>query len=217
MIALAWSGGKDSALALERLRTDGHPPSLLMTTVDEETGRATHHGVSRSLLRDQARAADLPLAEVAVPRDANSEEYANRMRAAFSVGPLRSATCVAFGDIYLEDLRAHREARLAEAGRRAIFPLWGSDTSALAEELVARRYEATVVSVNPDALGTNWLGRSLDAEFFAELPPAVDPCGERGEFHTFVSNCPAFRHRIAVRSGAIAEFTGIPCLELVAA
>ena len=215
MIALAWSGGKDSALALQRLRSDGRPPQLLMTTVDEDSGRATHHGISRSLLRAQAHAAGLPLVEVAVPRNASTEEYASRMRAAFSAEPLRSATAVAFGDINLEELRAHREARLAEAGRRALFPLWGSSTAALADELVARSYEATVVSVSPQALSPAWLGRQIDAAFLAELPPSVDPCGEYGEFHTFVGACPSFRDRIATRAGTIGEFTGLPFLELV--
>ena len=217
MIALAWSGGKDSALSLERLRADGRPPQLLMTTVDDQSGRATHHGISRSLLRQQAQAADLPLVEIAVPRDVSRAGYAARMRAAFSAQPLMSVTAVAFGDIYLEELRAHREARLAEAGRRALFPLWGSSTAALAEELVARDYEATLVSVDPCALSSEWLGRQFDSEFLDDLPPSVDPCGERGEFHTFVSACPSFGSRIGIHAGAVGEFTGIPCLELFAA
>ena len=216
MIALSWSGGKDSARALAQLRADGNPPGMLLATVDEASGRVTHHGVSGELLRAQAEAAGLPLAEVRVPRGASNRIYEERMRNAFAEPPLAGAEAIAFGDLFLADLRAYREERLAAAGLAALFPIWGRDTAALAREIASGGYEATVVSVDPAALGPQWLGRSYDPGFLADLPPTVDPCGERGEFHAFVSRCPAFGAPIEVETGGRIDEDGFPRLELVA-
>lgn len=215
MIVLSWSGGKDSAIALERLRRDGTPPELLLSTIDEQSGRVTHHGTPRELLEAQALAAGLPLLEIPIPFAASAEIYSERMREAFSAPPLSNATAVAFGDIYLEDLRSYREERLAAVGVGAIFPLWGNDTAELAVEIATHDYEAIVVSIDPSALDPNWLGRWLDPAFFADLPPSVDPCGERGEFHTFVRACPAFSRAVSVGQGARLDRHGFPFLELV--
>jgi len=217
VIALSWSGGKDSARALAQLRADGEAPGLLLATIDEASGRVTHHGVSRELLRAQAESAGLALAEVRVPRGAANDVYEERMRRAFAEPPLSEAEAVAFGDLFLEDLRAYREERLAAAGLAALFPIWGRDTAALAREIASGGYEATVVSVDPAALGPEWLGRSYDEGFLADLPATVDPCGERGEFHTFVTRCPAFEAPIEVEAGGRIDEDGFPRLELIAA
>ena len=217
MIALSWSGGKDSARALEELRREDRPPRLLLATVDASSGRVTHHGVPRELLRAQADAAGLLLAEIQVPRDASADEYADLMRRAFAEPPLSGAGAVAFGDLFLEDLRAFREERLAAAGLEALFPIWGRDTGTLAREIATGDYGAIVVSVDPDALGAEWLGRAYDEAFLADLPEGVDPCGERGEFHTFVTRCPSFATVIEVAPGAITEEDGFPRLDLAPA
>ena len=217
MIALSWSGGKDSARALEELQREGRGPGLLLATVDAASGRVTHHGVPRELLRAQAEAAGLPLAEIQVPHDASGDEYAEVMRRAFAEPPLSGAGAVAFGDLFLEDLRAFREERLATAGLEAVFPIWGRETGVLAREIANAAYGAILVSVDPDALGPEWLGRTYDEAFLADLPEGVDPCGERGEFHTFVTRCPSFATAIEVVPGAITEEDGFPRLDLAPA
>jgi uncharacterized protein (TIGR00290 family) len=195
-LALAWSGGKDSALALHALRAAGSPPAALLTVVDEGSARVAHHGIPDALLRAQAAATGLELVTVAVPPGAGNDVYEARMRAA-----LRGFDGVAFGDLFLADLRAYREEKLAAAGLEARFPLWESDTRALADEFVAAGFRALVVSVDGDQLPHTFLGRELDAAFLADLPAGADPCGERGEFHTFVYAGPVLAAPIAVRPG----------------
>jgi uncharacterized protein (TIGR00290 family) len=214
MIALSWSGGKDSARALEELRRNGSGPGVLLTTVDEETGSVTHHGVPGELLRAQAEAVGLPLAEIAIPHGAANDVYADRMRRAFGEPPLAGVTAVAFGDLFLADLRAFREERLGAAGLEALFPIWGLDTLALAREVAGPEYEAIVVSVDPSALGAEWLGRHFDEELLADLPGSIDPCGENGELHTFVTRSPAFAAAIPIAPGAVTVTDGFPRLEL---
>ena len=217
MIALSWSGGKDSARALEQLREEGTPPGLLLTTVDEDSGRVTHHHTSCEPLRLQAEVAGLPLVEIAVPTDAGTDAYSARMRSAFKSSALRDVHAVAFGDLFLEDLREFRTQRLAEVGMSPLFPLWNRDTQRLAEEVIDRGYDATLVSVDPSALDSLMLGRRFDRELLSELPSGIDPCGENGEFHTFVSSCPCFSRQIAVGAGAMLERDGFPVLELLSA
>jgi uncharacterized protein (TIGR00290 family) len=200
-LALSWSGGKDSALALQALRAAGTEPAVLLTTVDEASGAVAHHGVDRALLERQAAAAGVPLVTVAVPPAAANVTYEARLRAAFAAPPLSEVAGVAFGDLFLEDLRAYREARMAEAGLRAEFPLWGRDTAALAQAFVADGFRATLVSVDGDRLTHDVLGRAFDSALLAELPAGVDPCGENGEFHTFVTAGPVFGAPVAVRAG----------------
>jgi uncharacterized protein (TIGR00290 family) len=214
MIALSWSGGKDSARALEQLRRDGTPPAFLLTTVDEATRCVTHHGVPNALLRAQATAARLPLVEIPIPVDASDATYAARMSESFSRPPLADVAEVAFGDLFLEDLRSFREARLADAGLAARFPIWGRDTTALAHEITTGPYEAVVVSVDRAALGAEWLGRRYDAAFLADLPAGVDQCGEHGEFHTFVTNCPSFAGEVPVVITGRSVNRGFPTLQL---
>ncbi len=192
-LALSWSGGKDSALALQALRAAGTEPVALLTTIDEATRTVPHHGVPVELIARQAAAARVPLVTVEIPTAAPNAAYEARLREAFA-GPLKEVDGVAFGDLFLEDLRAYREARMHEAGLEAAFPLWGRDTAALARAFVADGFRATVVA----AAGLpELLGREFDAALLEDLPETADPCGENGEFHTFVFAGPVFEAPVA--------------------
>lgn len=216
-IALSWSGGKDSALALLALRQSLLEPHALVTTVTARYERISIHGVRRELLRRQADLLELPLVEVTIPPGCDNETYETRMAEALAAAPLSSLEAVAFGDLFLEDVRAYREERLLAAGKRGVFPLWGRDTAALAREFVAAGFEATLVCVDPRALDSSFAGRHYDERLLAELPAGVDPCGENGEFHTFVSAGPIFAEPIRVERGTIVERDGFIFCDLTAA
>jgi uncharacterized protein (TIGR00290 family) len=213
--ALAWSGGKDSALALRELRVQGVEPAALLTTVTEGYERISMHGVRRELLVAQAEAAGVPLVEVRIPPVCPNEVYEARFEEAFA-GPLHEVEAVAFGDLFLADVRAYREERLARSGRRAVFPLWGRDTAALAQTFVADGFEATLACIDPRSLDSSFAGRSF-AEALVELPGGVDPCGENGEFHTFVHGGPVFRAPVAVERGEVVERDGFVFCDLLPA
>jgi uncharacterized protein (TIGR00290 family) len=191
-VALAWSGGKDSALALGALRREGRTVAALLTTFTDDYDRVSMHGVRRALVRDQAAAAGIPLLEVGIPAGCVNEVYAARMEAAFRSPPLTELDAVASGDLFLEDVRAYREERLASAGKLALFPLWGRDTAALARSFIEDGYEAYVVCVDTSVLDASFAGRKYDANLLNDLPPGIDPCGENGEFHSFVYAGPCF-------------------------
>jgi uncharacterized protein (TIGR00290 family) len=197
-LALSWSGGKDSALALHELRRQGTPPSLLLTTFDEDSAMVPHHGVRIELVAAQAEAVGLPLVTVALPPVASNETYEQRLQQAFAAAPLDGVAAVAFGDLFLADLRRFREGRMAQAGRTAIFPLWGQETGALARGFIDAGFRATVISVDGEQLDHRFLGRDFDDRLLGELPSQTDPCGERGEFHTFVHDGPIFEHPVLV-------------------
>jgi uncharacterized protein (TIGR00290 family) len=215
--ALAWSGGKDSALALWTLRRRLLEPEALITTVTETYERISMHGVRRELLARQAKVLDIPLVEVVIPPDCVNEIYDARMAEAFAAAPLSGVEAVAFGDLFLDDVRAHREERLAAAGKRALFPLWGRDTDALARPFLDAGFDATLVCVDPRVLDSSFAGRRYDERLLAELPSSVDPCGENGEFHTFVSAGPIFAEPIACKSGEIVERDGFVFCDLTPA
>jgi uncharacterized protein (TIGR00290 family) len=201
-VLFCWSGGKDSAMALHALLS-AHDCRVmaLLTTVTEEYDRISMHGVRRALLERQAESLGLPLHAVLIPPHCINATYEARMKDAlaqyFALGVRR----VAFGDIFLEDLRVYREKNLAQVGMRAVFPIWKRDTRELAQEFVRFGFRAIAVCVDPRVLEASFAGRELDASFFADLPPGVDPCGENGEFHTFVFDGPIFRTPIAFRVG----------------
>jgi uncharacterized protein (TIGR00290 family) len=213
--ALAWSGGKDSALALWELRRSGEAPAALMTTVTDDYGRISMHGVRRALLRRQAAATGLPLVEVGIPAGCTNDVYEARMAIAFASAELAPVEEVAFGDLFLEDIRAYRESRLAAAGRRARFPLWGRDTAALARRFLVAGFRAIVVCVDPRALDASFAGRDYDDAMLADLPAGVDPCGENGEFHTFVTGGPVFASPIPCCRGEVVERDGFVFADLV--
>jgi uncharacterized protein (TIGR00290 family) len=205
-VVLSWSGGKDSSLALDALRRDGGVDVVgLMTSVTRGYDRISIHGVRRELLEAQAAALGLPLFEVTLDPAATNESYESAFHA--GVERVRAAhptlRRIAFGDLFLEDVRAYRERLLAEAGLAALFPLWGRPTAALAEEFVARGYRAHLVCVDTTQLAGEFAGAALDATLLAALPPEVDPCGERGEFHTFVFDGPIFARPVPVTVGEV--------------
>jgi uncharacterized protein (TIGR00290 family) len=218
LVAVSWSGGKDSALALLAVRGDlGRRLCALITTVTETYSRISMHGVRRELLALQAQEIGLPLVEVMIPPACPNELYEARMQAAFASEALRDVGEVVFGDLFLEDVHAYRESRLAAAGKLGLFPLWGRDTSQLARGFIEAGFRATIVCVDPAQLDPSFAGRSYDERLLADLPPAVDPCGENGEFHTFVHRGPIFRRPIACALGEVVERDGFVFADLTPA
>ena len=208
-ILFCWSGGKDSAMALDALQKNPNVQIVaLLTTVTETYDRISMHGVRRELLARQAKALGIPLVEVVIPPACVNDVYEARMAEAFAATPLSGVEAVAFGDLFLEDVRAYREERLAAGGKRGLFPLWGRNTTALAREFLDAGFEARLVCVDPRVLDPAFAGRAYDEQLLAELPHGVDPCGENGEFHTFVSAGPIFAEPIACETGEIVERDG---------
>ena len=194
-VIVAWSGGKDSTMALHALLHGGeHRVVTLLTTITEGYERISIHGVRRSLLQRQVAALGLPLLEVRIPPTSTNAEYEARMDAALARAAEQwpEATSVVHGDLFLEDVRRYRETMLARRGLRGVFPLWGRDTRALAHEFVRLGYKGVLTCVDTQALGREFAGREFDDALLADLPPDVDPCGENGEFHTFVYDGPLF-------------------------
>ena len=216
-VALAWSGGKDSAFALATLRSDGANVAALLTTFTDDYDRVSMHGVRRVLVRQQAVAAGVPLVEVGIPAACVNEVYAARMEAAFRSPPLNDLDAVASGDLFLEDVRAYREEQLARAGKSALFPLWGRDTAALAHSFIEDGFEAYVVCVDTRKLDASFAGRAYDTAFLDDLPPGIDPCGENGEFHSFVHAGPCFDYEIPCRVGEHVRREGFAFADLVVA
>jgi uncharacterized protein (TIGR00290 family) len=217
-LVLSWSGGKDSALALHELRERaGSSPSALITTVTADSGRISMHGVRLELLRRQAQATRLPLVEVQIPAVCSNDVYEQRMGQALAEAPLADAETIAFGDLFLADIRAYREDWLRRVGKQAIFPLWGRDTSALARTFIAAGFEAILVCIDPRRLDASFAGREFDTELLADLPPDVDPCGENGEFHAFVRAGPIFSAPIACHLGQTIERDGFVFCDVLAA
>ena len=205
-IILSWSGGKDSVLALDRLRREqGVTVVALLANVNSTLDRVSIHGVRRALLHAQSAALGITIHETLLPTnptnaayDAAATQSLVRMKSLYA-GVQR----IAFGDLFLEDIRRYREERLSALGLNAAFPLWGLDTALLAREFVDRGFEARLVCVDTTQLDARFVGRAYDHALLDELPPAVDPCGERGEFHTFVFNGPGFRTPISVTNGEV--------------
>jgi uncharacterized protein (TIGR00290 family) len=208
-ILFCWSGGKDSAMALQTLlqQNEFHIAALL-TTVTEGYERISMHGVRRELLERQAQSIGLPLHEVRIPPQCVNPIYEARMEEALRIHFEKGVRKVAFGDIFLEDLRAYREKNLARIGMTAIFPVWKRDTRELIRAFHAYRFRAVAICVDSKVLDPSFAGRELDESFFRDLPPHADPCGENGEFHTFVFDGPIFQSPIPVRTGEIVNRDG---------
>ena len=203
-----WSGGKDSAMALHVLRQQHVTVVGLLTTVTDGYDRISMHGVRRTLLLQQAEALRLPLCEVRIPPQCVNPIYEKRMRDALLSQRENGVHRVAFGDIFLQDLREYRERNLAQVGMTAIFPLWKRNTKELAQDFCAKVIRAITVCVDPKKLSHEFAGRELDESFFRDLPESVDACGENGEFHTFVYDGPIFSHPVAVERGEVVERDG---------
>jgi uncharacterized protein (TIGR00290 family) len=201
-VLFCWSGGKDSALALYRLMQDSqHDVVALLTTYSDEFQRVSMHGVSLALSEAQAQSIGLPLDKVFVSRSSSNGEYQQKMSERMLFYKSQGVNTVAFGDIFLEDLRAWREQNLREIGMRAIFPLWKNDTNALVREFVSLGFKSRICCVNDGYLGEDALGRDVDLEFVQSLPPDVDPCGENGEFHSFAYAGPIFKQPVPIKTG----------------
>lgn len=201
-IIFCWSGGKDSALALNRILQDGHyEVATLLTTCNEHFQRVSMHGVRLELLDAQARAIGLPLEKVFVSQHSSNEEYEQKMSACLLAHKSRGVTACAFGDIFLEDLKRWREDNLAKVGMRGIFPIWKIDSRALIREFIALGFGSVICCVNDAYLGEDAVGRKLDQDFMASLPADVDPCGENGEFHSFAFAGPIFKQPVKFKVG----------------
>lgn len=201
-IALSWSGGKDSALALRELQRSAQCEVVaLLTTVTVGYDRISMHGVRRELLHQQAEALGLPLREVLIAPKAVNVEYEARMGKAFEAFRREGIRHVAFGDIFLEDLKRYREQLLARFDLECVFPLWQRGTRELIETFRTLGFRAVTCCVDPRVLDESFVGRELDESFLRDLPPGVDPCGENGEFHSFVFNGPNFTHPVPFTRG----------------
>ena len=203
-VVLSWSGGKDSALALSTLRADPRFDVVaLLTTVTDGYDRISIHGVRRSLLDRQVRSLGLPLHEIVLEPNCSNELYDAAVERAMAAIRRRYPRVrrVAYGDLFLEDVRRYREQRLAAVGFECLFPIWGRDTSQLADEFIGAGFEARVVCVDTTQLDAAFAGRAFDPALLADLPESVDRCGERGEFHTFVAAGPGFTHRVSYAVG----------------
>lgn len=199
-----WSTGKDSALALHRTLAAGDlDVRWLLTTVNDEHDRVSMHGVRTELLQAQADALGLPLVQIRLPNTPTMEAYDAAMRNTLHQLREQGAEVSVFGDIFLEDLRAYREQKLAELGLRAVFPLWAHPTDTLVREVIDNGFKAVTTCVNTKYLGKEFVGRLLDDAFVRGLPPGVDPCGEHGEFHTFTFDGPIFARPVRVRTGNV--------------
>ena len=210
-VVLSWSSGKDSAWALHVLRQQADIEVVgLLTTFNESFDRVAMHAVRRELVEAQAAAAGLPLIPVLLPYPCTNETYEERMKAAVAEAAAAGVTHMAFGDLFLADVRAYRVRLLAGSGIEPLFPIWttAEETPALARRMLEEGLGAVVTCVDPKQLNPRFVGRWYDAAFLAELPAGVDPCAERGEFHTFCYRCPAFRSEIAVKAGTIVEREG---------
>ncbi|MCA1555707.1 MAG: diphthine--ammonia ligase [Acidobacteria bacterium] len=202
-VLVSWSGGKDSCMALDEiLRTpETYQVAALLTTVARDEGRIGIHHVRRALLERQAAALGLPLLQVEIKKGATNDEYESALEMGIAPYRAQGVEEIVYGDLFLADIRAYREALLARLGMHGLFPVWGRDTSHFVRDFLARGFKAIVTSVNADALPASFAGCPLDEEFLARLPHGVDPCGERGEFHTYVYDGPLFREAIKFHIG----------------
>jgi uncharacterized protein (TIGR00290 family) len=206
---MSWSSGKDSAFALAAARDD---PTLdvvgLLVTLNAAADRVAMHAVRRTLLEAQAERLGLPLHVVEIPSPCPNEVYEREMAAAMAHAEADGVRVIAFGDLYLEDVRAYREAAMAPTAIEPVFPLWQRPTPALAREMIEAGVRAVLTCVDPKQLAASFAGRAFDAELLADLPEGVDPCGENGEFHTFVWDGPGFSAPIDVAIGETVERDG---------
>ncbi|HTP35298.1 MAG TPA: hypothetical protein VMJ75_24145 [Candidatus Acidoferrales bacterium] len=211
---LAWSSGKDSAWTLHVLRRQRIEVSALLTTLNESADRVAMHGVRRTVLEAQAVAVGVPLWQVPLPWPCSNEDYEARMADACRHAVREGFDTIAFGDLFLQDIRAYRERQLASSGLTPIFPLWEIPTAQLARDMIAGGLRARLSCVDSRQLDAAFAGREFDAALLAHLPAAVDPCGENGEFHTCVYDGPMFQRPVPVRVGEIRNVNGFVYADL---
>jgi len=201
-VILSWSGGKDSALVFHELCRNGkYEIAALLTTITRDYDRICMHGVRSILLEQQAKSLGVPLEKIFISKNASNEEYESCMRQFLEKYQALGVCAVVFGDIFLEDLRQYREEKLAQVGMKGLFPIWKRNTADLACTFIEMGFEATVTCADSNLLDSALVGRPFDQQFLSTLPEAVDPCGENGEFHSFVSDGPIFRQRIQHTTG----------------
>ena len=215
---LSWSSGKDSAWTLYALQRDAQCEIAgLVTTINQAADRVAMHAVRTELLRAQAAAARLPLWEVPIPSPCSNEDYECAMRALVARAETEEVEQMAFGDLFLEDVRAYRERQLAVTRLTPVFPLWGRDTATLAREMIEGGLRAAITCVDPRQIDRSFAGREFDDALLAALPPTADPCGERGEFHTFTYAGPMFAEPVAIVRGEVVERDGFVFADLLPA
>jgi uncharacterized protein (TIGR00290 family) len=215
---LSWSSGKDSAWALHVLRAAGEVEVVgLLTTINQAYDRVAMHAVRAELLRAQAAAVGLPLWPVPLPWPCSNEQYEVAMEEALGRARQAGVTAVAFGDLFLQDIRRYREEKLRGTGLTPLFPIWGIPTDALARRMIAGGLRARLTCVDPKQLAPRFAGREFDEGLLAELPPSVDPCGENGEFHSFAYDGPMFARPVAVQAGEVVARDGFVFADLTPA
>ncbi len=215
-VALSWSSGKDSAWTLQLLRQDPNVQvAALITTFNSEADRVAMHAVRRALVEAQAERIGLPLWAVELPWPCSNQAYEDRMRALCQRATAEGVTAIAFGDLFLQDIRDYRVRQLQGTGLTPLFPLWQIPTDQLAREMIVAGVKAKITCVDPAKLPKPFAGRDYDLGLLQDLPPGIDPCGENGEFHTFVSDAPVFSRPIHVRAGAVIERDGFVFADLL--
>jgi len=205
---LAWSSGKDSAWALHVLRAQGIQVAALLTTLNSAADRVAMHGVRASLLEAQADSAGVPLWKIPLPWPCTNQDYEARMGEACRRAVAEGFAAIAFGDLFLRDVREYRERQLAGSGLTPLFPVWERPTAQLARDMIAAGLRARITCIDSKILDASFAGREFDSALLADLPPGVDPCGENGEFHTFAYAGPMFRAPIAIEAGTMHEYQG---------
>lgn len=215
-VVSCWSGGKDSCLALYELqRAGGIHIEALLTTVTRDFDRISMHGVRCSLLREQAASLGLPLQEISISRGADNQEYEASFGEALAAYHARGISQVVFGDLFLQDIRAYRDQLVARHNMTALYPVWGRNTRDLIEEFMSLGFKAVIVCVDPSQLDKGFVGRAIDEKLLGDLPDNVDPCGENGEFHTFVYDGPNFAKPVVFSTGEIVCRDGFWFCDLV--
>ena len=203
-VVLTWSGGKDSAIVLYELqKTNGYEISALLTTITEDYDRISMHGVRSVLLEQQAESLGLPVEKIYIEKNESNEEYEAKMKDKLMQYQSRGVLSIVFGDIFLEDVRKYREEKLSKLGIKGIFPIWKRDTTELAHTFIDLGFKAVITCIDLKVLDKTFVGKVFDEQFLSELPSNVDPCGENGEFHSYVYDGPIFRKRILYKKGKV--------------
>ena len=214
-LLLAWSSGKDSAWTLHALRRQNIEVSALLTTINSSAARVAMHGVRRELLELQAAAVGIPVWQIPLPWPCTNDDYEARMAEACRRAVAEGFGAIAFGDLYLQDVRDYRERQLAGSGLAPVFPLWEIPTAILARDMIEAGLRARLSCIDSRQLDPAFAGREFDRALLADLPPTADPCGENGEFHSFVYAGPMFREPIPIESGEVRNVDGFIYTDLL--